>query len=278
LTIAKMLTDLMGGELSVESTPGVGSVFRVKLFLPEVRMPPTGTVYSKASKQQSRVYVRRPRLGYIGPRRCVLVVDNEAADRELLTRVLAPIGFEVRSAASGHDCLDLIASGLQPDVILMDLAMPGIDGWETIRRLRDMWQSGTVTPPHIAIVSANAFDRGLDNDADIPSEDFIVKPVRHSDLLDWLERRLGLSWLETSPEAPEVAPVAKPLVWPDRGQLDALRELVTLGFYRGILNQLDDIEHQSPHCHVFVERMRGLAKKFQFEAMLSQLSMVANES
>jgi CheY-like chemotaxis protein len=222
--------------------------------------------------------VRRPRLGYIGPRRCVLVVDNEAADRELLTRVLQPIGFEVRSAASGHDCLDLIAAGLQPDVILMDLAMPGIDGWETIRRLREMWRNSTVTTPHIAIVSANAFDRGLDNDADIPSEDFIVKPVRHSDLLDWLERRLNLGWLETPAEPPAADPAPDPWVWPDRRQIDALRELVTLGFYRGILNQLDDIAHQSPQCHVFVERMRGLAKKFQFEAMLSQLSTVANES
>jgi signal transduction histidine kinase len=278
LTIAKMLTDLMGGALTVDSTPGVGSVFRVKLFLPEVRMPPAGTIYSKASKQLNRVFVRRPRLGYLGPRRCVLVVDNEAADRELLTRVLQPIGFEVRSAASGHDCLDLIASGLQPDVILMDLAMPGIDGWETIRRLRDMWRSSTVTPPHIAIVSANAFDRGLDNNAEIPSEDFIVKPVRHSDLLDWLERRLSLSWLETPPEVPSSDPTPDPWVLPDRGQLDALRELVSLGFYRGILNQLDDIAHQSPQCHVFVERMRGLAKKFQFEAMLSQLSTASNEN
>jgi signal transduction histidine kinase/CheY-like chemotaxis protein/purine-cytosine permease-like protein len=278
LTIAKMLTDLMGGEMTVESTPGTGSVFRVKLFLPEVRMPPTGTIYSKASKQQNRVYVRQPRLGYLGPRRCVLVVDNETADRELLTRVLHPIGFEVRSAASGHDCLDLIASGLQPDVILMDLAMPGIDGWETIRLLRDLWRTGTKAHPHIAIVSANAFDRGLDNDAGIPSEDFILKPVRHSDLLDWLERRLNLSWLDTSPETPTTGPAPERLVWPDRAQLESLRELVSLGFYRGILNQLDDIAHQSPQCHVFVERMRALAKKFQFEAMLSQLNTFAHES
>jgi hypothetical protein len=51
-----------------------------------------------------------------------------------------------------------------------------------------------------------------------------------------------------------------------------------LGFYRGILNQLDDIAHQSPQCHVFVERMRALAKKFQFEAMLSQMNALADET
>jgi CheY-like chemotaxis protein len=59
------------------------------------------------------------------------VVDNEEPDRELLVQLLEPMGFELRTAASGHDCLDLLAAGYQPDVILMDLAMPGIDGWET---------------------------------------------------------------------------------------------------------------------------------------------------
>jgi len=48
------------------------------------------------------------------PRRKVLVVDNEEADRELLASLLEPLGFEVRTAASGHDCLDLLAAGLQP--------------------------------------------------------------------------------------------------------------------------------------------------------------------
>ncbi|MCD6079035.1 MAG: response regulator, partial [Ramlibacter sp.] len=103
LTIAKMLTDLMGGELTATSTPGVGSVFRVRLFVPEVH-----TAVPAAPVPQA---VRR---GYEGPRRKVLVVDNEEADRELLVAVLEPLGFELRTAASGHDALDLLASGLRP--------------------------------------------------------------------------------------------------------------------------------------------------------------------
>jgi len=279
LTIAKMLTDLMGGEMSVSSTPDVGSVFKVKLFLPEVRMVADSTVYSPASKHQNRLFVRRPRLGYAGPRRRILVVDNEQADRELLQQLLQPIGFELRLAASGHDCLDLLAAGYQPEVILMDLAMPGIDGWETIRRLRDLLKGSPHPLPLIAIVSANAFDRGLDNDVGIPSEDFILKPVRHADLLDWLERRLNLSWLDTPTSAP--VPPAPPhdagaLGCPSRQQLAALHELVVLGYYRGILNHLDDIERVSPHCAVFAQDMRGLAKQFQFETMLQRLSSYAN--
>ncbi|MFZ4624219.1 MAG: ATP-binding protein [Rhodoferax sp.] len=280
LTIAKMLTDLMGGELSVSSTPGVGSVFKVKLFLPEVRQMGSSSVYSPASKRQNRLFVRRPRLAYSGPRRRILVVDNEEADRELLVHLLQPIGFELRTAASGHDCLDLLAAGYLPEVILMDLAMPGIDGWETIRRLRVLLQGSPHPLPRLAIVSANAFDRGLDNDLGIPSEDFIVKPVRHADLLDWLERRLSLAWLESAPvttDRPLAAPPAA-MVYPARAQLDALRELVTLGYYRGILNQLDEIERSSPDCAPFVADMRTLAKQFQFESMVGKLATLANEN
>ena len=155
LTIAKMLADLMGGELSARSTPGEGSVFRVRLFLPEVHAA------SLAPTPPPKV-----RRGYEGVRRKILVVDNEEADRELLVHLLAPLGFELRSAASGHDALDLLAAGLQPDAVLVDLAMPGIDGWETIRRMRRLHH----LQAKIAVVSANAFDKGLENDAGIRAE------------------------------------------------------------------------------------------------------------
>ena len=140
----------------------------------------------------------KPRLAYVGPRQRVLVVDNEEADRELLVQLLQPLGFEVRTAASGHDALDLLASGYQPDAIFMDLAMPGIDGWETVRRLRVLEQATQRPAAHMAIVSANAFDKGLENAVGIPSDDFFCKPVRHAELLDWLAQRLALTWLETA--------------------------------------------------------------------------------
>jgi len=279
LTIAKMLTDLMGGQLTVTSIPGVGSNFRVKLFLPEVRQTQSASVYSPASKHQNRLFVRRARRGYVGLRRRILVVDNEETDRELLVKLLQPLGFEMRTAASGHDCLDLLAAGYQPEVILMDLAMPGIDGWETIRRLRTLLADSPFPAPFVAIVSANAFDRGLDNGLGIPSEDFILKPVRHVDLLDWLERRLGLTWLEhPPPPADDVALPPAHLVIPPKEPLDALRELVVLGYYRGILNQLDNIELAHPHSAHFVADLRELAKQFQFETMLGKLDRLSYEN
>ncbi|MCX7256766.1 MAG: ATP-binding protein, partial [Polaromonas sp.] len=305
LTIAKMLTDLMGGEMTVSSTPGVGSVFSVRLFLPQVHQAGAslqdahaahGIHGSNGSPWAGRAARRQP-LGYDGPRRQLLVVDNEEADRELLVHLLAPIGFELRTAASGQACLDLLASGWRPDAIFMDLAMPGIDGWETLRRLRAAGHSGI----HLAIVSANAFDKGLDNDVGIAPDDFIVKPVRHTELLGWLARRLDLRWRYEAPAAqaarPVVAPPAlpgaaalpdaaltalsaptpapsepPPPALPGPAQLAALREVVSLGFYRGIMNKLAEIEKEQPATAAFVEAMRLLARQFQFEAMTRQLT------
>ena len=276
LTIAKMLTDLMGGELSVTSTPGVGSVFKVKLFLPEVHRAPAS---SRAATGRHQVATVTPRLAYAGARRLVLVVDNEEADRDLLVNLLQPLGFKLRTAASGHDCLDLLASGYHPDVILMDLAMPGIDGWETIRRLRKIEVETMQPKAQIAIVSANAFDKGLENDVGIPTEDFILKPLRHSELLDWLEHRLGVEWLSAAHiAAPAVTAQAAAVCYPQRQQLDALREVVSLGYYRGIMNQLDAIETAQPASAAFVTRLRGLAKQFQFEAMGQLLSEAVDET
>lgn len=255
LTIAKMLTDLMGGELQATSTPGLGSVFRVRLFLPEVHavLPPP---------VQARV-----RRGYEGPRRRILVVDNEEADRELLVALLEPLGFELRTAASGHDALDLVAAGVRPDAILVDLAMPGIDGWETIRRLRRL----PALQAKIAVVSANAFDKGLENDAGIPPEDFILKPVRHTELLDWLERQLALRWKQepTATAAPAPEPQWN---WPAPALLAPLQQAVSLGYYRGILQQLDAIDAAQPECAGFTAALRELARQFQFEAISRELA------
>ncbi|RST51910.1 response regulator [Variovorax sp. MHTC-1] len=264
LTIAKMLIDLMGGEMHVQSAPGAGSVFRVRLFLPRVHEAPA------TGGRRSTVAAPRLRRGYEGPRRRLLVVDNEEADRDLLVHVLAPLGFELRTAASGHDALDLVATGWHPDAMFVDLAMPGIDGWETIRRARALGLAGAA----VAIVSANAFDKRLDNDVGIAPDDFFVKPVRHSELLDWLERRLALRWTDNA-VVPPPAPAPTAAVPPDAASLRALEEAVGLGYFRGIMNQLDAIDAAQPECAGWTAAQRALARQFQFEAISRALVAAA---
>ncbi len=151
--------------------------------------------------------------------------------------------------------------------MFVDLAMPGIDGWETIRRARKL---GLVDAA-VAIVSANAFDKGLDNDVGVAPEDFFVKPVRHTELLDWLERRLGLRWTDTAAALPAVI-APKVMQAPSRDRLRALDEAVSLGYFRGIMNQLDDLDTEQSECLAWTEAQRVLARQFQFEAMSRALA------
>ncbi len=279
LTIAKMLTDLMGGEMTVSSRvataqAGVassgGTLFRVRLFLPEL----PGARAPRALPA---------RAGYAVPRRRVLVVDNEEVDRTLLARRLEALGFDVLQAASGHAALGLLheVGHAQPaktlpaqapvDAILMDLAMPGIDGWDTIRALR---RQGLSTAP-VAVVSANAFDKGLDNDVGITAADFITKPVRFDELLDWLGQHLGLQWLATvaepaaahPPDKTPDAPDAPPPALPPRDRLLALQDVLRLGYPRGVNKQLDEIATHHPECAAFLGPLRALAHGFEFDRM-----------
>jgi signal transduction histidine kinase/purine-cytosine permease-like protein/FixJ family two-component response regulator len=272
LTISKMLTDLMGGEMTVRSAPGEGTRFFLRLFLPAVaasELPAAGPLAPA-----------RQRRGYLGARRRILVVDNEEADRGLLVSLMQPLGFTIDQAASGDAALVRLAAAAPadwPDAVFMDLAMPGIDGWETLRRLRLMRTDAGLPELPAAIVSANAFDRALDNDVGIAPADFIVKPVRLGELLDWLERRLSLVWTDAAevPAAPAgTACHARPdalLVFPPADQLQALGEQVGLGYLRGALRCLDDIAATDPAHAPFVERMRGFARAFQLDAMAALL-------
>ena len=273
LTIAKMLTDLMGGEMTVSSrvaTPdrSGGTLFRVRLFLPELH----------GARAPRALPVR---AGYAGERRRVLVVDNEEVDRTLLARRLEALGFQVLQAASGHAALGVLHE--QPpdapiDAILMDLAMPGIDGWETIRTVR---RQGLSTAP-VAVVSANAFDKGQDNDVGVSAADFITKPVRFDELLDWLGAHLGLHWQATPADAP-AAPAALPApaadtVLPPRDKLLALQDVVSLGYPRGVQKLLDDIATHHPECAGFMAPLRALAQGFEFDRMAPLVNQALERS
>lgn len=254
LTISKMLVDLMGGELHATSTLDAGSKFQVRLFLPHVHHP------AELLEQP-----RLQRTGYLGVRRRILVVDNEAIDRELLLNVLEPLGFVVGQAASGYACLDMYAA-FKPDLILMDLGMPGIDGWETIRRIRQ----GDSIQPKIAVVSANAFDKGLGNDCGVQAEDFILKPLNVAELIEMTGRTLALEWLSREAPPPVEQPpvdVPGPLTYPPDALLAELQRLVEIGYVSGIASKLDEIVMLEKKYAGFVGEMRELLRQYEFKAI-----------
>lgn len=258
LTISKMLAEVMGGELTVQSAPGQGSRFAVRLFLPSVH-----------AALAARELPRRNRIGYAGERRRVMLVDNEAVDREMLACVLSRLGFGVAQAADGTECLAQVRA-FRPDLVLMDLAMPGMDGWETLRRLRE-----TGTPARLAILSANAFEHGQANDAGIGADHFILKPIRVEELLDWLGDTLQLQWQFADDNAAvQAAPPAGALVGPPPGELAALIDAAALGHLRGVRAELARLRGLDPAYAEFVRVAATHAEGYQFDALREWMASI----
>ncbi|MCX4189450.1 ATP-binding protein [Methylophaga sp. OBS3] len=250
LTICKLLTELMGGVLSVKSEVGVGTIFNIRLFLPSVRV-----------EGDLPVITNQMPVGYKGPRRRILVVDNEPVDRELLVNVLSPLGFEVKEAASGADCIRIYPD-FNPEIIFMDLAMPEMDGWETIHLIRNVHKSKV----KIGIISANAFDKNLENDSGIRDKDFILKPVNLFELISWLGERLELEWINKS-DVVEAKAIDAPYQLPPKATLKELLEMINLGYLVGVRQLIKDIELQELACNRFISEVSDMAAKFQLSKM-----------
>jgi len=247
LTITRMLTALMGGELSVKSQEGQGTVFQLRLFLSEVRVP------------QAVVHVEHDIVGYHGPRRRVLVVDDHIEHRKVLAGMLEPLGFEVLMASNGQEALSQ-ASLHNPDLILMDLSMPQLDGWQTARLMRR--SLGSSAP--ILIISANAFVDGGSVSADC--NDYLPKPVHAPVLLDKISQQLSLNWIRRAP-----APIQPPAISLAVPALQALQQQASLGYVRGVMELLDRLQHEAPAAAAQVETLRGLAARFQLNELSRQL-------
>jgi signal transduction histidine kinase/CheY-like chemotaxis protein len=266
LTISKMLTQLMGGQITVKSIAGKGTTFEIKLFLPQIHL----------TEEIASMLTSAP-VGYIGEKRKILVVDNEKVDREMLIHLLQPLGFEVAEAANGQEGLEQHLA-FKPDLILMDLAMPVMDGWEASYIIRKVRQSNVP----IGIVSANAFDKGLENIAGIGPEDFILKPVNLSELLEWIGSRLDVVWIaepENQLNNVETAEDHILMIAPPKPYLEALLSLIKIGYVRGVAKKVDEIEALDAKYVLFVITMRKLAQQFQLAAMKKFIEELnANES
>ncbi|WP_304307733.1 ATP-binding protein [Pseudacidovorax intermedius] len=257
LTITGLLTSLMGGELTLaDSSPG-GSTFSVRLYLRRVADP------------GPQVETRRPVSGYFGPRRTLLVVDDQPVQRQMLAGMLLPLGFEVREAASGTECLESLRVQ-PPAAILMDLSMDEMDGWEAARRVR----AAGFTDVPILIVSANVFENQAGRLHEAGCQGFVGKPVIESHLLAALERHLGLAWLSQAP-APALPPATQalhPLLpLPDDGR-ERLLHLARLGHVRGIQQLLDRLASEQPALAGTCSHLRAMVGRFELQRLRDALA------
>ncbi|HYD85247.1 MAG TPA: ATP-binding protein, partial [Opitutus sp.] len=180
LAIARRLVALMGGELTFETTPGRGSTFSFAV-----------TLEALASGSHDAEPVARPPIGYRGPRRRLLVVDDVAVNRSVLVELLQPLGFELREAASGAEALALMPE-FKPHLVFLDLRMPGMDGLELTRRLRALPVSGE--PLVLVAMSASVLSFNRDSALEAGCDDFLPKPFREPDLIAKLSMHLRIEW------------------------------------------------------------------------------------
>jgi signal transduction histidine kinase/CheY-like chemotaxis protein len=253
LTIAKLLTEIMGGELSVTSELGVGSRFRVRLML------------SQSARALPPVLSERRITGYLGPRRTILVTDDDPVHRSLLHDLLVPLGFSVLAATHGAECLERAAQTVC-DLFLIDLSMPGMTGWDLAARLREHYP---IAP--IIIISADGLAMKQPPTTEITyHDDTLTKPISLVALLDRVGRLLQLDWI-TAEAAAEPAGDHRL----SAEQLDTLRELAAIGHVSGLRTQLDILDRESAGGSVQIAQLRSLLADYELEAFLSALEAEA---
>ncbi len=257
LTITKLLTYVMGGDITVASEPGRGTAFTVKLLLSAVARPRV------ASIMEERV------RGYVGPPQTVLVVDDNAVQRDLVAEVLTPLGFRVEAAAGGRECLALVER-LRPNLILLDIAMPDMDGWQVAQRIRNAGRER----PAILVLSANALDPGRLAGAERLHDDYLMKPIDLRQLLKKIHALLNIEWIYEEPaaQAPNVAPAAGAI--PSAAEIAELLGLGEIGHVRRIHEKLNAIMIASPACAGFVGELRGFVKAFDLKRYVATLEAI----
>ncbi|MCF8002877.1 MAG: PAS domain S-box protein [Chromatiaceae bacterium] len=178
LAISKRLTELMGGEIWVESRPGVGSSFH---FTAQLGL-------------QQGEHARSPiGLSELGALR-LLVVDDNASARETLSAILSSLGLRVDAAASGEEALSQLRAAVPDDpyrLVLLDWCMPGLDGVATARAIE---QCSDISPlPTLLMVTAYGREEAIAAAKGLDIRGFLNKPATPSDLLDAILRALGRS-------------------------------------------------------------------------------------
>lgn len=191
LSITRKFVQLMGGTITVSSVVGNGTIFKF-----DIKINPTD-LYPLIPQSHQRVLCLEPNQ----PIYRILVVDDTPENRLLLIKLLEPIGFEVREAANGIQCLTLWESW-QPHLILMDTRMPMMDGLAATRQLR-LKEQKRVSQPNsdsdfpktiIIALTASAFEEKREEILAVGSDDFLRKPFTEEQIFDAIAHYLGVRY------------------------------------------------------------------------------------
>lgn len=266
LAISQRIVRMMSSELRVKSTVGQGSTFWFEVVLPQTLKQEPQFVLQPA--KELRI------VGFTGERQTILIVDDEELNRALLSDILMPLGFQIVEAVDGRDALVKVGV-THPQLILLDLVMPGLDGFEVTRQIRQQYGAQEVK---IIAVSASAYEQTRQKSYECGCNEFIAKPLRMKELFDKIQHLLPITWTyEETTETPQLDE-ALPFLFPQKDVLMMLFDLASRGHLRKIMRALDELEQTSPQFLQFTRELRQFAKNFQMDQMCRYLEQFIKET
>ncbi len=259
LAISRKIIEMMGSQIQVSSTPGVGSTFWFTVDLPISQEWVSGLT----TVAQGKI------IGYEGARRKLLLVDDKEINRQVLAATLEPLGFVTQEAIHGQAALERVTS-FQPDLVITDLAMPVMDGFEFARQVR---RTGEAALPIIAL-SASVSEQDQDLSLAAGCSAFLPKPVDFEALFHCLQTQLHLTWIYQAGTAPAPGPVVdyEAIAWPQADELVVLHRAARIGDISTIEGELERLRGLRPDYGAFCDRVGELAAEFDDRAILKFLS------
>ncbi len=249
LAISHKIVRLMGGEISVQSQPGQGSVFTftIPLVINETAVPLTPVIEKQI-------------VGYHGPLYKLLVVDDSASNRSFLVDLLQSLGFSVAEAENGKHAVEMTQS-YQPDLILMDRWMPVMDGIEAVKQIRQQLNQRDL--PIIAVSAAVATeDRTLIREAGFDA--FLIKPVSWTELSNLLAAYLRIDWIYEQKIEPagHGESAFEQVEMPPKEEIARLKQLLQIGSMVRIREWAEQIEAVDARYVSFARQVQALAERF----------------
>jgi signal transduction histidine kinase/FixJ family two-component response regulator len=262
LSISQKIVETMGSNLEVSSELGVGSVFAFAFDCGLAE----DWVQANAIASQKKI------VGYRGDRRSILVVDDYWENRSVLKNLLEPLGFDILEASDGQEGLDQ-AKEHQPDLVISDLSMPVMNGWDMLEQLR---QTEVLKAIPVVISSASVYEYDRQKSILAGGNDFLSKPVQAEELYSMLSQHLALDWVYEK-NARQSSSVKMEMVIPPVSELTALLEFSKKGQIKGLQEELKRIAQIDTTYEPFVNHLDQLAKGFNIQKIRQFLNDVTKE-
>ncbi|MEM6520002.1 MAG: ATP-binding protein, partial [Cyanobacteria bacterium P01_C01_bin.70] len=264
LAISQRIVRLMGGAIEFNSQVGEGSTFffTVELPLAEDWVAQQGTLAGG-----DRI------LGYEGDRQTILVVDDRWENRAVVKNLLTSLDFTIIEADNGETGLEQLRAE-QPHLVITDLAMPVMDGYEFLNKLRG---AADTQSTKVIVSSASVSNADRQTAINAGGDAFLPKPVDASTLFQVLADQLALTWVYAeTPETDAEEPHTR-LVLPPDDILASLLDLANQGFVSQIRTRLEDLMAADQKYTPFANSILTLAKQFQVEEIEDLLKTYIDE-